>query len=234
MKLPKIATSFQRLKRINLDAVEKRFSRKILRRDLSEIIVFLAVICYTIILSYYAIAKYNAFNAYAWDLGIFNQSLWTTLHTKNFLFSTVELFINPTGSFFGTHFSPILFLVLPFYALYSSPETLLVFQSAILALGAVPLYFFTKDALNNRVLAVAFSLSYLLYPALHGVNSFDFHVQAFLPLFFFCLMYYLGKEKWPHYFFFLFMSLFVAENVPVIMIFIGLYCFWLYRKDIVE
>ena len=144
MKLPKIATSFQRLKRINLDAVEKRFSRKILRRDLSEIIVFLAVICYTIILSYYAIAKYNAFNAYAWDLGIFNQSLWTTLHTKNFLFSTVELFINPTGSFFGTHFSPILFLVLPFYALYSSPETLLVFQSAILALGAVPLYFFTN------------------------------------------------------------------------------------------
>jgi uncharacterized membrane protein len=234
VKLPKIATSFQRLNRINLDAVEKRFSRKILRRDLSEIIVFLAVICYTIILSYYAIAKYNAFNAYAWDLGIFNQSLWTTLHTKNFLFSTVELFINPTGSFFGTHFSPILFLVLPFYALYSSPETLLVFQSAILALGAVPLYFFTKDALNNRVLAVAFSLSYLLYPALHGVNSFDFHVQAFLPLFFFCLMYYLGKEKWPHYFFFLFMSLFVAENVPVIMIFIGLYCFWLYRKDIVE
>ena len=184
--------------------------------------------------SYYTIFKYYSFNAYAWDLGIFNQSLWTTLHTDKFLFSTVELFINPTGCFFGTHFSPILFLVLPVYSLYSSPETLLVFQSFILALGAVPLYFFTKDALNKKTLAVAFSLAYLLYPPLHGVNSFDFHVQAFLPVLFFCLMYYLGKEKWPHYFVFLFLSLFVAENVPIIMIFIGLYCFWLYRKDIID
>jgi len=233
VNLQQITNAFRRLKQIDLEIIEKWFSRKIFRRDLSEIIVILAIICYTLVLSYYAVFKYYSFNAYAWDLGIFNQSLWTTLHSGKFLFSTVELFINPTGAFFGTHFSPILFLILPVYSLYSSPETLLVFQSLILALGAVPLYFFTKDALNKRTLAVAFSLAYLLYPPLHGVNSFDFHVQAFLPVLFFCLMYYLGKEKWPHYFFFLFLSLFVAENVPLIMIFIGLYCFWSYRKDIV-
>jgi uncharacterized membrane protein len=229
-----IATLVQRLKRIDLEIIEKWFSQKFFRRDLSEIIVFLSVICYTAVLSYYAIFKYYSFNAYAWDLGIFNQSLWTTLHADKFLFSTVEIFINPTGSFFGTHFSPILFLVLPVYSLYSAPETLLVFQSFILALGAVPLYFFAKDALNKRVLAVTFSLAYLLYPPLHGVNSFDFHVQAFLPVLFFCVMYFLGKEKWPHYFLFLFLSLFVAENVPFIIVFIGLYCFWLYRKEIAD
>ena len=223
MNRQEITALIRRLKRIDLETIEKRFSQKIFRRDLSEIIVFLSIICYTAVFSYYTIFKYYSFNAYAWDLGIFNQSLWTTLHTDKFLFSTVELFINPTGCFFGTHFSPILFLVLPVYYLYSSPETLLVLQSFILALGAVPLYFFTKDALNKKTLAVAFSLAYLLYPPLHGVNSFDFHVQAFLPVLFFCLMYYLGKEKWPHYFFFLFMSLFVAENVPVIMIFMILY-----------
>jgi uncharacterized membrane protein len=205
-----------------------------LGRDLSEIIVILAVICYTLVLSYYTISKYYSFNAYAWDLGIFNQSLWTTLYADKFLFSTVELFINPTGVFFGSHFSPILFLVLPIYSLHPLPETLLIFQSFILALGAIPLYFFAKDTLNKRVLAVSFSAAYFLYPALHGINSFDFHVQAFLPFFFFCLIYFMSKEKWPQYFLFLFLALCVAENVPLTVGFIGLYCLWLYRKETVE
>ena len=229
-----ITTLFRRLKSINFETIEKWLSQKFFHRDLSEIIVFLAVICYTLVFSWYSVYKYTAFNAYAWDLGIFNQSLWTTLNSNQFLFSTAELFINPTGCFFGTHFSPILFLILPAYSLYSSPETLLVSQSLILALGAVPLYFFTKATLNKKTLAVAFSLAYLLYPPLHGVNLFDFHVQAFLPVLFFCVMYFLGKEKWPHYFLFTFLSLFVAENVTLIIFFIGIYGFWLYRKQLVD
>ncbi len=230
-----IVASFRRLKQMDfLEITEKRFSRKFLGRDLSEIIIIMAIMCYTLGLSYYTILKFNSFNAYAWDLGIFNQSLWTTLHTDKFLFSTVELFINPSGVFFGTHFSPILFLVLPIYSLYPSPETLLIFQSFILALGAIPLYFFTRDTLNKRTLAVSFSIAYLFYPALHGVNSFDFHVQAFLPVLFFCLMYFLSKEKWPQYFLFLFLALSVAENVPLTIMFIGLYCLWLYRKETLD
>ena len=223
-----------RLKQINFEKIDECFSRKYLRRDVSEIAVYVAVLCYTAIFSYFTILKYNSFNAYAWDLGIFNQSLWTTLHGGKLFFSTVEQFINPSGVFFGIHFSPILFLVVPFYSLYSSPLTLLVFQSFILALGAIPLYFFTKRVLNTRITAVAFSLVYLLYPPLHGINWFDFHVQAFLPLFFFCTIYFLSKENWVRYFFFLFLSLMVAENVPILALFIGIYCFWLYRKQFIN
>jgi len=112
--------------------------------------------------------------------------------------------------------------------------TLLVFQSFILGLGAVPLYFFAKRVLNVRITAVVFSLVYLLYPPLHGINWFDFHVQSFLPLFFFCTIYFLNKENWPQYFLFLFLSLMVAENVPIVVLFIGVYCFWLYRKNLID
>jgi uncharacterized membrane protein len=205
-----------------------------LRRDISEIIVYLSVLCYTVMFSYFTILKHNSFNTYAWDLGIFDQSLWTTLHSGRLFFSTVELFIVPSGVFFGTHFSPILFLVLPVYYLGSSPQTLLVFQSFILALGAVPLYFFAKNALNNKVVAVAFSSMYLFYPPLQGVNWFDFHLQAFLPLFFFCAFHYLAKEKWYPYLLFIFLSLTVAESVSIIVVFIGLYCFWRFREQIVK
>jgi uncharacterized membrane protein len=221
-------------KKITFAYLEEWFSRKTLRRDRSEWAVILAVTCYTVIFSYFTIVRYAAFNAYAWDLGIFNQSFYTTLHSGMLFFSTIEQFICPSGIFFATHFSPILYIVLPFYAVTSSPQALLVFQTTILALGAIPLYFFAKHSLNNRAIAVVFSLSYLLYPLMQGVNWFDFHVQAFLPLFFFCTMYYLAEEKWPLYFFFVFLSLTVAENVPITVIFIGAYCVWRFRKRILQ
>jgi len=222
------------MKRPTFRSLNEWLSRKTLRRDRSEIAVYLSVLCYTLIFSYFTILKYNSFSAYAWDLGIFDQSLWTTTHAGKFFYSTVEQYINPTGVFFGIHFSPILFLVLPFYLMQSSPLTLLVFQSFILSLGAVPLYFFAKRVLNVRTTALVFSLVYLLYPPLHGINWFDFHAQSFLPLFFFCTIYFLSKENWLQYFGFVFLSLMVAENVPITVLLIAIYCFWLYRKQFVN
>ncbi len=234
MKPQRKTFSTQLSARINFASIDEWLSRKFLHRDVSEIVVFLSVLCYALIFSFFTIQKYNLFHAYAWDLGIFNQSFWTTLHSGRLFYSTVEQFIIPSGVFFGTHFSPILFFVLPFYALGSSPQTLVVFQSFILALGAIPLYFFAKNSLNSRFVAVAFSLSYLIYPPLQGVNWFDFHVQAFLPLFFFSTFYFLFKEKWLPYFILVLLSLTVAENVPIAVIFIGLYCFWRFRKQIIN
>ena len=222
------------MKRPTFRSLNEWLSRKTLRRDRSEIAVYLSVLCYTLIFSYFTILKYNSFSAYAWDLGIFDQSLWTTTHAGKFFYSTVEQYINPTGVFFGIHFSPILFLVLPFYLMQSSPLTLLVFQSFILSLGAVPLYFFAKRVLNVRTTALVFSLVYLLYPPLHGINWFDFHAQSFLPLFFFCTIYFLSNENWLQYFGFVFLSLMVAENVPITVLLIAIYCFWLYRKQFVN
>ncbi len=230
---------FQKLKGMKFESLEERFSRKHLGRDTSEIVVLAAILCYALVFSYFTILKYMAFNAYAWDLGIFNQSFWTTLHSGKFLFSTVEQYLSLpgsvfAGSFFVTHFSPILFVVFPVYYAVQLPQTLLVFQSFILALGALPLYFFAKNALNSRVTAVVFALAYLLYPPLQGVNWFDFHTQAFLPFFLFSAFYFLSKEKWPHYFLFIILLFTVSENVPITVIFVGLYCFWRFRKDIVQ
>ena len=234
MNWHKLISNLRIWKRTTSKSIDEWLNRKFLNRDISEIVVYLSVICYTLILSYFTFQKYYSFHTYAWDLGIFDQSLWTTIHAGKFFYSTVEQFLNPTGIFFGIHFSPILFLVLPFYSLQSSPLTLLVFQSFVLGLGAVPLYFFAKRVLNVRTTAVVFSLVYLLYPPLQGINWFDFHLQSFLPLFFFCTIYFLSKEEWFQYFGCLFLSLMVAENVPVFVLFIAVYCFWLFRKQVVD
>jgi len=83
-----------------LESLSRRFSR----RGFAECVLFAMIIAYAAVFSYFTILKYCAFRSYAWDLGIFNQSLWTTLNEGRLFRHTLELFLNPSGSFFAVHF----------------------------------------------------------------------------------------------------------------------------------
>ncbi|MGQ9460016.1 MAG: DUF2079 domain-containing protein [Candidatus Bathyarchaeaceae archaeon] len=220
------------LRGLTAEGLENFFGKRVLGRDLSELIVYLFIAVYTIVFSHFTILKHYAFRSYAWDFGNYHQALWTTLNEGRLFYFTPELYVIPSGNFLGLHFSPILFLVLPVYAIHQTPETLFVFQSFIIALGALPLYWFAWDSLSSRLAAVGFSIAYLLYPLLHGANWFDFHTQCFLPLFFFLALYYLKSEKWIKYFTFIILALSVAESVSVVVVFIGFYTLWVYRRII--
>lgn len=210
---------------------EKKLRTKIVGREIGVVLVYLMILVYTTIFSYFTILKHYAFKTYAWDFGISFQALSTTLNEGKFLYYTPELFFNVTGCYFRLHFSPILLLVLPVYAINQAPETLLVFQSFIIALGALPLYWYVKHVLSSRVAASGFALVYMLYPPLHGANWYDFHVQAFMPLFFFLSMYYFEQEKFGKYFFFLMLALTIAESVPIVVVFVGFYGILKYRDQ---
>lgn len=213
---------------------EKVLAYRIFFVDLSAVIVALMVLLYTVSFSYFAILKHYSFRTYAWDLGIFNQAFWSTVKLGKPFYYTPELLINPSGMFWGIHFSPILTFILPVYAIHPAPETLLILQSFILALGAVPLYKLSRHILKSRISSIVFVFAYLLYPPLHGVNWFDFHVQAFLPLFFLSSMYFLEKQNWKIYFIFVVLALLCEEHTTFIVAFIGLFIALRYRKQLRE
>jgi uncharacterized membrane protein len=218
----------------SLEEREAWLSGKFHKVERSDIILCAAIAFYGIFFSLLTILRYYSFMTRAWDFGIFTQSFWTTLYANRFLYNTCELFVNPSGSFFGVHFSPILFFILPFYRLVTAPETLLVIQSFILALAAVPIYKLAKEYAGGRIIGLLFAAVYLIYPSVHFVNWYDFHVQAFLPLFFGFTMYYITKENWPKYFLFLFLSLLVEEHAAWIVAFTGVYITWKHRRQILS
>lgn len=229
----KTMNGFSFVKKVNFENIEKWLGRKVLNKvDVGALLLGLGVLTYTVLLSYFTILRHSEFETYAWDLGIFNQSFWTTVHNGRFFYSTVELLVNPSGSFFGTHFSPIVFLVLPFYAIYPAPQSLLAIQSFVLGLGAVPLYALAKRVGKYRVFALSFVLAYMLYPALQGINWFDFHVQSFLPLFFFSVLYFFETQNWKPYLLFIFLSLMVEEHAAMIVAFIGFLAVIQHRKHL--
>ena len=179
----------------------------------------LMVLCYTVAMSIATILRHYFLFSSAWDLGIFNQVFWSTLHGR-FFYYTVEPWHGQ--SFFSVHFSPILILLIPFYAIYPHPETLLVLQSFIIALGTVPLYFLAKDELNER-LALVLSLLYLTHPLLLGANLFDFHFEAFIPVTLLSTIYFLRKRNMKLYILSLFLSLMSHEYVAFLTLLIILY-----------
>ncbi len=198
------------------------------------VVLCIFILLYTIVLSYFAILRHHAFMSTAWDLGIYEQVLWSTVNTGRLFWYTPEIVINPSCCFFGIHFSPILFLVLPVYALFQTTESLLVLQVFFLAVGAVPLYKLAIYETYSPKQALVFASLYLVYPPIHGVAFFDFHVQAFLPFLFFSAFYYFKKEEWEKYFLFIVLSLMVIEFVSLIVVFFGLYGLWTKKKKIFD
>jgi uncharacterized membrane protein len=165
------------------------------RKHQGALLMAVSMITYVVVLSAYTISKHNSFSTYAWDLGIFNQGFWTTVNLDSVFYYTCELHLVPSGSFFGIHFSPILYTLVPFYYLFQGAESLLVAQSILIALSAIPVYMIARTWFDEGYSGLLASL-YLLNPALHGVNCYDFHVQAFLPLILGYLLYFTIKKNW--------------------------------------
>ncbi|MCX8170690.1 MAG: DUF2079 domain-containing protein, partial [Candidatus Bathyarchaeota archaeon] len=160
---------------------------------------------------------------FAWDLGIFNQALYTTLYHGKLLFSTAELFMNPSGSYLATHFSPILFILLPFYALYPSADFLIIIKSFILALGALPLYFLARETLGDRRSAFILAIAYLLHPGVQGSNWFDFQQQIFIPILTFSSAFFMVKKSWKMYFISTILSLMISEHASLVVLALSIY-----------
>ncbi|MEM1588825.1 MAG: DUF2079 domain-containing protein [Candidatus Bathyarchaeia archaeon] len=144
-----------------------------------KIYILIAIALYTTIFSIIEILIYHSYRIFTWDLGIFNQAFWNTLHGR-FLYYTPEIGVyTRNGCFLGAHFSPTILLALPFYAIYPSGETLLVISTLVVALGALPIYEIANFFLKDEKAAMIIGITYLLYPPLQGITLSGFSPESF-------------------------------------------------------
>lgn len=204
--------------------------KKIWKLEVSDYIVLLTVLIYTLVFSYYSIMKHYSFRSYAWDIGILVQSIASAVK-GNFFINNVERYYSPTGSYFGVHFSPILFLVIPFFYLAPKVETIFIIQSFVLSLSGIPSYLLAKHCLKDRLASLLFFVSYLLNPSLQGINWYHFPPQTFLPLLFLSATYFLKKRKLIPFFTFIFLALMTVEQTSFIVILYAVYVAWEIRED---
>ena len=175
---------------------------------------------YCIYFSYYTILHHYQFGTSAFDLGIYQNALFNTLHGKFFATSFYE-----GDSIFTHHFSPIYLLWIPVYSILPYAETLLASQSITVAIGIFPLFFFARNLLRSNISALLIVVCYIFYPPQHGANFYDIHELAFLPVLIFCAFYTLEKKRTGWFFLFLILALAIKEDISCIVILLGIYLY---------
>jgi uncharacterized membrane protein len=117
-----------------------------------------------------AIFRHERFASNAYDLGIFDQTVWGWSRLAPEMDNTVR----NTPTVFIDHFQPILALLGPVYWVWSDPRALLVVQAIALAAASVPLAIWARHELGSRA-ALALQIAYLGFWAVLAGNLFDFH-----------------------------------------------------------
>ncbi|MBX5458489.1 MAG: DUF2079 domain-containing protein [Thermogemmatispora sp.] len=193
-------------------------------------LVVLATVIYFLEMSHQAVLRYDTFKATAFDLGNYDQAIWNTLHGRPFQFTNqaIDWYGPPTR--LGVHFEPILLLLALLYVIRSDPRTLLVFQTLVLALGAVPVFLLARYYLPRwPLLAALCVVAYLLAPALLGLNIFDFHaVSLATPLLLYALL-ALTYRRYVLLVLCCFLAASCKEDVPLAIGLLGLLMIWRYR-----
>jgi uncharacterized membrane protein len=167
------------------------------------------------------VLRHRTYHSFGFDLGLYDQVFWNTTQGRWFE-STMTGAMPQPHSQLGDHFTPIYLLVVPFYLAYAHPETLLVVQTFVIALGAWPIYLLAKSKLPPGY-AVLCVLVYFLFVPLAYMNLYDFHETSFsiAPLGF--AVYFLERGKRLWFVASLLVTFLVKEEMALIGLGFGLY-----------
>jgi uncharacterized membrane protein len=183
-------------------------------------IVTVAALAYAFYFSYFTLVNHRLFGTSGFDLGINVNWCYNALHGNPFR-STV-LHGPAGGNFFAGHAIFAMILWLPVFAIHPGSEVLLIYQSVMCGLAAIPLYLFAKE-LIPRGAAVVVALAYLLFAPLHGPNFYDYHELPVALPFHFLLYLCIIKRRYGWAAFFAFILVAHREDIPVGLTILGVF-----------
>lgn len=164
--------------------------------------------------------RYKAYIAPNFDFGIFAH-MFRNMKESGLPFTTCER--GSLLSHFSVHLSPIYYLILPLYMIFTSPVTLNVAQALIVASGLLPLYLLCKQLKLGDAAAIALGFVYIIHPAVSGGCFYDIHENCFLLPLLLWLFYAAERENIVLMLLCTALICFVKEDAPVYVLFFALY-----------
>lgn len=191
--------------------------------------VFVFALLFALFVGAVTVNRYLSYSAPNFDFGLFVNMFHNMAKTG---LPNITSERDGLLSHFAVHFSPIYYVLLPFYMLFPSPVTLQIGQAVVLAIGVIPAYRIARRAGLGRWGSGAVCLIYLLYPALSGGCMYDLHENCFLaPLVLWTFDYALRGKPIPAFVFAL-LTMLVKEDAPVYILLLGLWlCLEPFGKD---
>jgi uncharacterized membrane protein len=142
-------------------------------RRLPVLLVGAAVVYYAVLISHYTLITHVRMETATPDLGEYDNQFFNALHGHPFRLPASEGNLEDWSAL-KFHADFVIYFLLPFYALKPGPETLLIMQSVLVALTAVPIYLFAARRVPRWIAAVL-AIAFLLLPVVERPNFYDFH-----------------------------------------------------------
>jgi uncharacterized membrane protein len=173
--------------------------------------------CFWFLYSTYA---YQTFNLGYLDLGTAASNFYIHLHYPAAI-SGLE-YLN-----FMTHISLFQFILMPIFAAFPSPITLIAVQDLLIAMAAVFVYLSANQLIKSKKICIVLVIAFLLNVGTLGLAKFAFHLEAAM-LFFFILSFYLYLKS-TKYFMLSYVLLLSVFDIAAIIGFILLLSLLLYE-----
>ncbi len=173
-----------------------------------------AVAAYALGFSALSILRQRAFNTGRFDLGNMAQAVWATAHGHPLRVTDLH---GEQISRLAAHTDPILALFGPLWWIWPSPDLLLVSQSVLIALGALPVFWLARKHLASERAALGFALAYLLYPPVQWLTLNEFHPVALACPFLLFGLWYLDEDRLIPFSLFATLACLTKEEVPLVV-----------------
>ena len=156
------------------------------------------------------------------DSAMYEEHLWNILHGKNF-----RSYLDNGRLFFGEHIQFVHLFLIPLYVIWPSHLLLELTESVALAVGAIPVFWMVYRHGGSRGIALAASVSYLLYTPMQfldiEIDLKTFRPEAFgIPLLLMTLD-QLDRRNWRGFLGGLLVTLTVKEDYALIFGPLGLW-----------
>ena len=173
----------------SLRMIQWRSVSGLLARQVPAVLVLVAALAWAGLFAHLAVLRHLSGGTQAQDLGFTDQVIWNSTQGSWFRMSlyvgaaewNTEMAVEPLAqpeSLLAFHFEPMLALLTPIYALGGDARHLLVLQSLIFALGAIPAYRLGTRWTHSAWVGAAVAGAYLLSPLGQSAMLSDFHTTA--------------------------------------------------------
>ncbi len=163
----------------------------------------------------------------SFDMAIFVQAIWNTLHGA-FLYSSIKGGI----CLLADHFSPLLALLAPLYGLWPDPRLLLLLQSVAAAACVFPIFRLAQRKIRSAGVALAFAVAFVLYLPVRNAVRFDFHSEVLAMPLWLWGFYWLIQSRLRLASLAFFVALLSKEGAAPVIFAVGFYAFFFRRARI--
>lgn len=167
-----------------------------------------------------SVCRHMTYDTACFDMGIFAQ-MFHSMKTEFTVNTTCER--DYLLSHFNVHPSVILYVLLPFYALFPSVKTLVIAQAVLCISGVIPVVLIARNHGFKGFFTVLISIVYIFNAGLISPSFFHFHENCFLPAILMWLLYAVDTRKTVLIYIFSALVCTVKEDAPLYIICIGLF-----------